>query len=322
MIEAVRTRNVPSIVDPDTPLWLTETVDHPRAQWVQKMAPGLLTDRLPVTVDQFEDSSAVELFNRAVMSGQAKASALSAGYFPVDALSSAWRAVNRALIKEALKTAAGRELCGWLEVDEAVLTPEAMRELAADYDGVAYLVLRIRGLKTYTSSRAEADVVLDAIEALAQTGHRVIFDCSGMYGAAALPVGAYAFSGGGDHGRSVPKVSLHKGRPQTKAMEYERPFASSLPWAAAVELADAGRLDHCDLSHCDALDTTLPKRTRGRRLRTHFIHTAEATATITMFHPETYVEQLKNSDDEALQAWGEALIARLGSDEASNQSAS
>lgn len=171
------------------------------------------------------------------------------------------------------------------------------------------VVLRVAGLRPAAVTEDQAFAVLDAVAALRACGPQIVLDCVGTLGAAALPVGAHAFSGGATHHRSVPVTNVHSRSPSSRALGYEVPLQfRQVSRDTAVIAAKTGELDVCGDDGCRALDPTVAKTRRAGVLRTHFVHTADVDGQFAGFvDAASLAAELLASPDMGAQAWGRAL---------------
>ena len=318
LLDALRTLRIPFLVDPDTPVLAEVDPDNTRAAWLRAMPSAASITSLPIVPDDLADAGAVETFARAVASPQRGAAALSAGYFRVDGPDDPWRDVNSRLSAANEKLAAGRPTCAWFE-----LTLEALRDrvlvdaLAADYRSATFVALRIAGLRAAGASEEDAVAVLAAVRTLRGAGPRVILDSIGTLGAAAMPLGAHGFSGGGSHHRSVPVQHVLDRAPSSTPLGYEVPLEfRQVPRDDALADRAAGTLEACPETDCTALDPDVPKSRRPASMRTHFVHAADADGRFAGFvDARSLASEMQQSPEPGAQAWGRAL-ERLADEDA------
>lgn len=310
LLDVVLTLGIPHLMDPDTAALVEVTPGHARAEWLSAMPAGALVKQPPVAPADLANPDDVELFNRAVLSTQRGAAALSAGYFRIAYADDPWRAINQRLLQAARRTAtAGRAVCGWLEVSVEALTKGVVAEVAADYATADAVVLKVAGLTATAASEDEAAALLRAVGDLRRAGPRVLVDGLGTLGTTALAVGAHAVCTAADHHRSVPRVAVHRRPPRGRALGYEVPLQwRQLPLEEALVEAEQGSIGACVDARCEALIRPLVRHERARVLRRHFIHAADADAAFASAAGVAAVAgELQASPDEATQRWGRAL---------------
>ena len=146
LLDVVLALKVPHLMDPDTAVLVEVAPGHRRAEWLNAMPAGALVKLPPIEPRDLDHADDVELFNRAVLSTQRGAAALSAGYFRIASADDPWRRVNEHLLAAARATASGRPVCGWLEVTAAALVDGVVGVVASDYGAADAVVLRGRRL--------------------------------------------------------------------------------------------------------------------------------------------------------------------------------
>jgi hypothetical protein len=310
LLHVARALHFPFLMDPDTAVLAEVNAENARAAWLRAMPAAATIMSLPMVPSDLDDDEALQTFARAVLSTQGGAVALSAGYFRIAEPADPWREVNQRLLAATTTVAAGRPVCAWLE-----LTLDGLRDqdlasvVAAELSGASVVILRVAGLRAAAATDEEAFAVLSAVAALRARGPQVVLDCVGTLGAAAIPAGAHAFSGGVTHHRSVPLTPVHTRPPSSRALGYEVPLQfRQLPRDAAMVAALTGDLEACGEHGCRALEPKVPKTGRTAVLRTHFIHTAEVDAQFAWYAgAASLAAELKASPERGAQAWGRAL---------------
>ena len=215
LLHTIRTLGIPFLMDADTAVLVDVNADNPRAEWLQAMPAASTITSLPIVPNDLAHDDALQTFATAVASTQTDAAAMSAGYFRIASPDDAWRDVNQRLLAAAIAIAAQRPVCAWLELTlDSLREHDLARVVAPDFAGAKLVVLRIAGLRAAAATEDDALAVLDAVAALRACGPQVVLDCVGTLGAAALAVGALAFSNGVNHHRSVPVTRCTPGRPR------------------------------------------------------------------------------------------------------------
>jgi hypothetical protein len=313
LLQTVRASRIPFLVDPDTAVLVEVAPDHKRALWLGQMPAGALISAPPITPADLTHPADIAQFAQAVASTQGGAAALSAGYFRVQHAGDPWRTVNQKLLAETRRTSGGRPVCAWLEVTIGAVQMGLVATVAHDYQDADMLSLRVAGYSPATASIAEADAVLRAVDQLQALGPRVILDCAGCYGAAALAVGGYAFTAAADHDKSVPEVLVLKFAPSSRAVEYEVPLGWwSLPLGEAQRRYRDGQLDGCADNSCDVLGSIVTKTRRAKTLREHYLHAAGLAASVGLhLSGEDLSRRMLESPAVAGRAWGTALARVL-----------
>jgi hypothetical protein len=309
LLHASRTLRVPFLMDPDTAVLAEVNAENARAAWLRAMPAAATIKSLPMVPSDLDDDDVLQTFTRAVLSTQNGAAALSAGYFRIVEPADPWRQVNQRLLAATTSIAAGRPVCAWLELTLDGLLGRDLASVAADLSGASVVVLRVAGLRAAAATDEEAFAVLTAVAALRAGGPQVVLDCVGTLGAASIPAGAHAFSGGVTHHRSVPLTLVHARPPSSRPLGYEVPLQfRQVPRDEALEAALTGDLEACGEDGCRALEPKAPKTGRTAALRTHFIHTAEVDAQFAWYAgAASLAAELKASPERGAQAWGRAL---------------
>jgi hypothetical protein len=322
LLDAIRTHRIPFLVDPDTPVLVEIDAANKRSAWLRAMPSAAQITSLPITPEALADAGALQTFARAIASVQRGAAALSAGYFAIDAPHDPWREVNRRLLAANAQLAAGRPTCGWLELSLDALRDRGLaNRVAADYRAATFVALRVAGLAPQTATEDDAIAVLDAVRSIRREGPRVVLDSIGTLGAAALPLGAHAFTGGGSHHRSVPIKRVLDRAPSSRPLGYEVPLEfRQVRRDDAVAAVEGGMLDPCSEADCDALTPSLPRGRRAGSMKTHFIHAADADGRFAGYvDARTLAREMQMSPEPGAQTWGRAL-ERLAEDDAETAS--
>jgi hypothetical protein len=323
LLHTVRTMRIRFLMDPDTAVLVDVNADNARAAWLQAMPAAATITSLPIVPGDLADDDALQTFTRAVASTQSGAGALSAGYFRIASPDDPWRDVNRRLLDATLDIAAGRPVCARLELTlDSLLEHDLARLVAPELAGASVVVLRVAGLRAATASEDHAFAVLAAVAALRACGPPVVLDCVGTLGAAALPVGALAFSNGVNHHRSVPLTRVHTRPPSARPLGYEVPLEfRQLPRDDALQAIRDEQLEACGVQGCRALDESVAKILRAAALRVHYVHTADVDAQFASHMGlELLASEMQASPDAGAQAWGRALERFAASAAASTHS--
>lgn len=323
LLHTIRTLGIPFLMDADTAVLVDVNADNPRAEWLQAMPAASTITSLPIVPNDLAHDDALQTFATAVASTQTDAAAMSAGYFRIASPDDAWRDVNQRLLAAAIAIAAQRPVCAWLELTlDSLREHDLARVVAPDFAGAKLVVLRIAGLRAAAATEDDALAVLDAVAALRACGPQVVLDCVGTLGAAALAVGALAFSNGVNHHRSVPVTRVHTRPPSARPMGYEVPLEfRQLPRDDAVRAVRDGILDACGVARCRALHRSVSKARRPAALRVHYVHTADLDAQFASHMGiGPLAAEMQASPDAGAQAWGRALERFASSAAASTHS--
>jgi hypothetical protein len=312
LAQQVRVLGVPHVQDPNTALlpWVLSgraTRRYPRAE-LMRCARRLDPNFGPGDFDSDEALHDLVLDTLAPQRGVMNPAPPS---FCFSKLDDPWLDVNVRAAAETQRLTRGAALALFVQGDLVALRSGSLAHAAVRYaeyltsGGLAFLA--VPGLEPENAEPGDLDAYLRCIEAWTAAGFRVIADCVGRFGVAAVAAGAAGMCCGLRSYRTTPDLS-----------ETRHSRSGALRWWAPVrgdriKIEDArrrsakGKLPACPVEDCGAL----AEGAKLDELRLHNIHLTLAELLEAAGDPQALQRRLSESPIVYVRAWGQALATQL-----------
>lgn len=310
--QQVRELGIPHIQDPNTALlpWVLggrATRAYPRAELMRSartLDPNFGSG-------DFDSDQALHELVLDTLAPQRGVTHPAPPSFCFSSLVDPWLGVNLRAAAETRRLTRGAALAFFVQSDRSALRSGSLAHVARRYaehlssGGLAFLA--VTGLEPEDAEPTELAAYLSAVEEWTAAGFRVIADCVGRFGVAAVAAGAAGMSCGLRSYRTTADLSQVR-HSRSPALRWWAPVRGD-----RIKLEDArrrsakGKLPACPVEDCKALaqDAELDE------LRLHNIHLTIAELLEASEEPRALQRRLADSPIVYVRAWGQALAVQL-----------
>jgi hypothetical protein len=274
--------------------------EMPAARWI---SPGASPDDLLV-------SEIIAGLTAAVRESQIGVVAPAPAYFEFDSLEDRWLDLNLRLAA-AMERVTGNGVALFVQVSCTALERGTLALCAARYAaalrGRGLVFLQVVGLDTEDCAPELLDRYLAAVRTWRAAGFKVVADCVGRFGVAAVAAGAPAMATGTRYYRTRRNVREQRFTRSAKVRYWAPSRGDRLPLDQARKRHAAGRLPGCPVGECNALD----EDAKADDVRAHNLHVLAAELGQAVEGPAAFARAWRASPRNYVRAWGSALERAL-----------